>query len=346
MVSNARPGNQASCNRSSTKMISRNELLPGVDVLIAVRNEQHFISQCLTSILNGHYPLEKLKIYVIDGCSTDNTVEIVEKFAQRYRNVFLLHNKNVTVPYALNLAIRESGQEIIFWATGHGEYDPDYLVRCVSELESTGAASTGGLVIPQGRGFWGRVIAAALKSPLGMGFASYRSGAGSVWVDTVMGGCWRRADVEKIGGFNEQWTRNQDSEFNIRLKQNIGGLLMVPSVKCRIYVRESLPALIRQYFQYGYWRSKTVVRHPRSIKIRQILPVLFVIGLIFSIIIDVKLFYLLVFVYFIANIVAVFATEEDIDWRSRLSMLCVFPSMHLSWGLGFIRGLTSQIFKR
>ena len=166
-----------------------------------------------------------------------------------------------------------------------------------------------------------------------------------MWVDTVMGGCWRRRDVEAVGGFNEKWTRNQDSEFNFRLREKIGGILLVPWVKCRIYVRESLYGLIKQYYQYGFWRSKTVLTHPRSLKIRQILPVLFVIGLIFSIIIDLKLFYLLVFVYFIANIMAVFASKEKIDWRSRLSMLCVFPSMHLSWGIGFIRGLISHILR-
>ena len=320
--------------------------LPGVDVLIAARNEQDYIKDCLDRLCGGDYPLDKLKIYVIDGCSTDNTVDIVKQFKQRYNNIHLIHNKDMTVPYALNLGIKESSQEIIFWATAHGQYDPDYILTCVTELIKTRAASVGGLVIPKGRGFWGKVIAAALKSPLGMGFASYRRGSGSMWVDTVMGGCWRRSDVEKIGGFNEQWTRNQDSEFNIRLKDEIGGLLLVPTVKCHIYVRETLISLIKQYFQYGYWRSKTVLTHPGSIKIRQILPVLFVISLIFSIIIDVKLFYLLVFVYFIANIVAVFVSEEKFGWFSKLSMLCVFPSIHLSWGFGFICGIASHLLKR
>jgi len=327
-------------------MTSRYELLPKVDVLIAVRNEQNYIKDCLNSIYNGNYPREKLNIYIIDGCSSDDTVEIVKKYKQDYKNIFLLHNNNKTVPYAINSGIKASSQEIIFWATGHGQYDPDYILKCVSELIKTNAASVGGLVIPQGCGFWGKVIAASLKSPLGMGFASYRRGTESMWVDTVMGGCWRRTDVEKIGGFNEQWTRNQDSEFNIRLKDKIGGILLIPTIKCRLFVRESLISLIKQYFQYGYWRCKTVITHPGSIKIRQILPTLFVISLIFSIIIDVKLFYLLVFVYFIASIVAVCASKEKIGWTSKLSMLIVFPLIHLSWGCGFIHGFLSHILKR
>lgn len=327
-------------------MTSLYELLPKVDVLIAVRNEQDYIKECLNSIYYGDYPRENLNIYIIDGCSSDNTVEIVEQYRQHHKNIFLIHNKHKTVPYALNLGIRESRQEIIFWATGHGQYDADYILKCVSEIIKTNAASVGGLVVPQGRGFWGRVIAASLKSPLGMGFASYRRGSESMWVDTVMGGCWRRADVEKIGGFNEQWTRNQDSEFNIRLKEKIGGILLLPTIKCQLFVRESLFSLIKQYYQYGYWRSKTVITHPGSIKIRQILPPLFVISLIFSIIIDLKLFYLLLFVYFIANIVAVCVSEEKIGWFSKLSMLIVFPMIHLSWGCGFIRGFSSHIFRR
>ena len=154
-----------------------NSHLPGVDVLIAVRNEQDYLKDCLNSFFNGDYPLEKLKIYIIDGCSTDATVSIVQEFQQRHNNIFLLENKDITVPYALNLGIAESSQDIIFWASGHGRYDPDYVLECVRELKASGAASVGGLVIPKGRGFWGRVIAACLKSPLGMGFASYRRGA-------------------------------------------------------------------------------------------------------------------------------------------------------------------------
>ncbi len=323
-----------------------NNNLPGVDVLIAVRNEQNYIKDCLRSIFNSNYPQEKLKIYIIDGCSTDNTVAIVKEIKQHHNNIRLIYNENKTVPFALNLGIKESSQEIIFWATGHGQYDPDYISKCVSELFKTNAASVGGVVIPQGREYWGKVIAASLKSPLGMGFASYRRGTESMWVDTVMGGCWRRRDVEKIGGFNEQWTRNQDSEFNIRLNNEIGGLLLLPTIKCRLFVRESLIELVKQYFQYGYWRSRTAITHPRSVKIRQILPTLFVISLIFSIIIDVKLFYLLVFVYFIAIVVAVCVSKEKIGWLSKLSMLTVFPLLHLSWGSGFICGFLNHIIKR
>lgn len=65
----------------------------------------------------------------------------------------------------------------------------------------------------------------ALSSSFGVGNAIYRinsSSAEFLEVDTVPFGCYKREIFERIGYFDEQLTRNQDNEFNERLK-NAGG---------------------------------------------------------------------------------------------------------------------------
>ena len=53
--------------------------LPFVTTMIVVRNEERYIKKCLESFLRQDYPKDKYEILVIDGCSTDKTIDIVER---------------------------------------------------------------------------------------------------------------------------------------------------------------------------------------------------------------------------------------------------------------------------
>lgn len=57
---------------------------PTVDILIAARNEEHNLKTCLESIGNLQYPQEKLKVWIGDDDSTDDTWKIIQEFQSRY----------------------------------------------------------------------------------------------------------------------------------------------------------------------------------------------------------------------------------------------------------------------
>lgn len=61
----------------------REEKLPVVSVLIAARNEERRLPGCLESLLQSHYPADKLQIVVVNDRSADRTGEIAASFAQR-----------------------------------------------------------------------------------------------------------------------------------------------------------------------------------------------------------------------------------------------------------------------
>jgi glycosyltransferase involved in cell wall biosynthesis len=54
---------------------------PFVSVIVAVRNEEKHIRECLDSLLAQDYPRGRYEVLVVDGQSTDGTREIVEGFA-------------------------------------------------------------------------------------------------------------------------------------------------------------------------------------------------------------------------------------------------------------------------
>jgi glycosyltransferase involved in cell wall biosynthesis len=65
-----------------------------VNVIIVTFNQKNFVSECIDSVLDQDY--ENLKIIVSDDCSTDGTVEIIEKYSRKYEKkiVPLFSNKN------------------------------------------------------------------------------------------------------------------------------------------------------------------------------------------------------------------------------------------------------------
>ncbi len=57
---------------------------PNVSIIVAARNEEEHIEQCLTSLSLLDYPKEKLQIIVVNDRSTDRTQELVIPFIRQY----------------------------------------------------------------------------------------------------------------------------------------------------------------------------------------------------------------------------------------------------------------------
>ena len=72
-----------------------------ISIIIAARNEELNILNCLNSIQKNNYPKDFFEIIVIDDFSEDNTVQLVE--SQAFTNVFVIKLKDfITDRNALN----------------------------------------------------------------------------------------------------------------------------------------------------------------------------------------------------------------------------------------------------
>ena len=54
-----------------------------ISVIIAARNEEKFIGQCIESILNCNYPKELYEIIVVNDHSEDQTEEVIKNFKDK-----------------------------------------------------------------------------------------------------------------------------------------------------------------------------------------------------------------------------------------------------------------------
>jgi succinoglycan biosynthesis protein ExoA len=323
-------------------LMEKEKFLPFVSIIVPVYNEAAYIKQCLESILRNEYPRDRFEILVIDGGSTDGTHEIIEQMAKQYPQIIILKNYKRIQSVAMNIGIRNSRGEIIIRMDAHTLYAPDYIRRCVELLETTDAANVGGVLRAVGTNYISKIIAVAVTTPFGIGNAYYRYAEKEMWVDTLFPGAWRKSTLEELGGFNEEWAVNEDYELNYRLRKAGGKILLSPKIKCWYYVRPSLKALTRQYFRYGFWRAKTVVTYPDSLRWRQLAPPGLVISLLLSLgILPVKwmLGIIAPALYLAANLLASTWTASRKGWKYLPLLPFVFATIHLSWGIGFLVGL-------
>jgi glycosyltransferase involved in cell wall biosynthesis len=257
------------------------EALPFVSIIIPIRNEVDFIEQTLRSVLNNVYPADKIEVLVVDGMSIDGTREIVEKLSKEDSRVRMLDNPGRIVPIAMNIGLKASRGDLFTIIGGHAKIAPDFIVKSVRCLaEHSDAWIVGGYIETVSDSFIGRVIAGAMRSPVGVGNARFRLGNYDGWVDTVTFGIHHKWILDKIGYFDEELVRNQDDEFNLRTILAGGKIWMSNSIQSTYYARSSLRKLWRQYFQYGFWRIRTIQKHRKPAAARQLAPMLLILSLI------------------------------------------------------------------
>ena len=118
-----------------------------------------------------------------------------------------------------------------------------------------------------------------MRSPLGVGASRFHTGGEAGAADTVYLGVFRRSALERVGGYDERFTRAQDWELNHRIRATGGTVWFTPELAGDLPAPPHLAALARQYFQYGRWR-RVVARqhHAGTINARYLAPPAMVVG--------------------------------------------------------------------
>jgi glycosyltransferase involved in cell wall biosynthesis len=254
-----------------------------VSVVVPCLNEEATIGQLLQALYAQTYARESLEVLVSDGLSTDRTREIVSGFRAEHPDlaIRIVDNPRRRIPSAVNEAIKAAQGEIIIRLDAHSVPYPDYVHRAVATLETGKGENVGGVwEIRAGRQTWvAESIAAAAAHPLGAGDALYRLRPHAGAVDTIPFGCFRRDLVDRIGLFDENLLANEDYEFNARIRLAGGTVWLDPAIRSIYFARSSLWQLARQYWRYGFWKWRMLRRYPRTLRIRQALPPLFLLSL-------------------------------------------------------------------
>jgi succinoglycan biosynthesis protein ExoA len=253
-------------------------MTPRVSIMMPLRQEGSELQRVLQAVTAQDYPaLDRIVVAV--GPSSDQTDDVVSQFASRSPKLVAIANPEGIVSTGLNRALQLIDSEYVVRIDGHCLVPSDYVSRLVATSMATRADCVGPRLQTIGSSTKQRGIAAAMSSPFGVGGARFRTSTRSGYVDTVPFGLYRRDVFERLGGFREELVRNQDDEFNSRLRRSGGRIYMNASVVVNYVPRNSFRTLWRQYFQYGYWRLITARFHADPLRPRQMAPASLLLGL-------------------------------------------------------------------
>lgn len=323
---------------------------PLVTVIMPVRNEQDFIGESLGAVLAQDYPKHRLEVLIADGLSTDSTPQIVRRMIEQHpdRSITLLSNSGRIVATGLNLALTHARGSVLVRIDGHCRIQRDYVSRCVAHLREDGVDGVGGPITTIGATLVGQAISAAMSSPFGVGGSAFRTIKDrQLLVDTIAFPAYTRRAVEMAGPFDEELVRNQDDEYNYRLRKLGARLLLAPDVRSEYHSRTSLRALWRQYFQYGYYKVHVMRKHFRQMHWRHFVPAVFVVVLVAGALLSplnalARTLWLLVLVgYLMAVAAASVWTAARSGWRLLSPLPFAFAILHVSYGAGFLAGLVT-----
>lgn len=330
--------------------------LPFVSIIVPCYNEEKTIQHLLRAILSQTYPLDKMEVVISDGLSTDNTIEEIESFQKQHATlkITVTNNQLKTIPSGLNQAIRESRGDLIIRLDAHSMPIHEYVERCVSAHQNKMGDNVGGVweIRPSENTWVADSISYAAAHPLGVGDAMYRLNAKAGAVDTVPFGSFYKSLIDKIGAFDETLLANEDYEFNTRVRESGGIVYLDPSIRSVYLSRSTLKKLFIQYWRYGFWKLKMLLRYPKTLRWRQALPPVFVLSLIglsvLSLWVQVAFNVLILQLFLYFFILGVAGLRLAIGKKKGYLFfgipLAIF-TMHFAWGAGFLfSGVSSLLY--
>lgn len=331
--------------------------MPLVSIIVPCYNEQATIRLLLDAIYHQGFPLEEMEVIIADGLSTDRTRQEIAAFQRQFPQlpVKLVDNPKRIIPAALNCALDAAQGDFIIRLDAHCIPRPDYVERCVADLQAGLGDNVGGVweIHPGGKSWIARAIAAAAGHPLGVGDARYRYTSQAGEVDTVPFGAFRRQLFKQIGYFDEGLLTNEDYEFNTRLRQHGRKVWIDPAIRSIYFARSDLAALARQYWRYGYWKWQMLRCYPATVRWRQALPPLFVLGLVGLLVLSplwqparIMMAAVILSYGIILLLGALPHAVRKKDPALAVGVPLAIATMHFSWGLGFLWSMLRSISKR
>jgi hypothetical protein len=167
---------------------------------------------------------------------------------------------------------------------------------------------------------------------------------------------FRREALDAVGHFEESLWRGQDWDMCLRLRHAGFDVWFDPELKVTYWPRSSWGKLVRQFYAAGIWRAELARRHKEGKSARHFLPPVLVAGLAVGtaaaaltvsgatrrwpawLKVPAAAAALFPALYGAGVAYASATAKEELDRPERLRLFAVLPSIHVSWGLGYLRG--------
>lgn len=230
-----------------------------VSLIFTVLNEGEDVCKLMESLLRQtRLPDE---VVVVDGGSTDNTVAVLERYADRLPlQVFVEPGANIS--QGRNVAIAQATHDLIAVTDAGVRLEADWLEQLLAPFNRSDPPDfVSGFFLPDPQGLFEHALAmTTLPAREEMGKGRFMPSSRSV--------AFTRTAWERVGGYPEWMTWSEDVLFDLALMNAGAKIVYQPDAIVWFRPRASLSAFMRQYRNYAYgdgqgllWPKRHAIRY-------------------------------------------------------------------------------------
>lgn len=300
-----------------------------ISVVIPTFNNERDLENCLNSLEKQTVEHE---LIIVDGHSTDRTVEIAEKHGAR-----VVYENYGTRGGACNLGAEEAKRDIVVFTDADATFPTDWLEKIKKKFEETGADVVGGDDVVKD----GRDLERALFM---IDRAQDPPSEEDVWKRVRGCNSAYRRDVFLENKFDSKLKSIEESELHYRLMKKGYKLVFDPDIVVYHHRRRSLGALFHQFFRNGKGRAQIARKHSGMLDFKtDVAPLglffLFIFTLLGSLWFPPLLLGVLGALFVISILIPLNLCRKTGDWWALKILAIAFPTRWFAFSLGYLRGL-------
>lgn len=104
-----------------------------ISVIVPVYNVEKYLCECLNSILEQSY--QNMEIILVDDGSTDGSIAICDRYAQRDKRIKVIHQKNGGLSLARNCGLKHRTGTFLAFVDSDDAIEPDFMQTAVNLLK-------------------------------------------------------------------------------------------------------------------------------------------------------------------------------------------------------------------
>ena len=173
-----------------------------------------------------------------------------------------------------------------------------------------------------------------------MGGASYHVGGQAGEAESAYMGIFQKSALLRVNGYDEGIIRGEDWTLAQRIKASGGLVWFSPELKVTYWPRGRFDRLIKQFWSTGVWRGDLTRRDIKGASIRYFAPPALVLAIALGLAALAGGWWLgiLPLACYSAGVVGLAVLAGGLSIKARVALMIALPTIHISWGTGFIVG--------
>lgn len=318
---------------------------PFVSVAVVAYNAEKYIEECLSSLVNQSYPKNRYEILLINGNSTDRTIEIASKF----KNVKIISNPKIIISAGRNLAIENSKGKYLAFTDSDCKVDTNWLKVLVEKIEKSPpevVAYGGPNLIFDTDPPLAKVIGYMQETYIGSGGSpqSYKINEEKDVISIPNCNVIYKKNIIETFRYDERLNVGEDCDFNSKLKERKFKFIYTNEAIVWHHRRASIKSFVKNMFLYGEAQAKIARYHGKLERKYSIIPslaILFILAMVILSLFNLTIlliFITLIGIYLILIIYSSVYVIKKVGIYGFVAII-LLPLQHFVYGIGFFRGV-------